>query len=194
MQQNTIIVPNIALEKLRQNAKKLKRETGIPHYQALDQAAQKSGFNHWHHVVESAKLTSLTETAYYAGLVIGLDVKDSEEFQNLDGCFLEDDQFPYLVKSDFLEEAKSEVDEDGHKLSDSMSEDEIEQLVMEDMWNYTFFRFDGKSLPKDINKVLELVSKYSYWPPLFIWFKGEFYDTYSIPVLDKDKNITGFRL
>lgn len=178
MPQDLFIVPNIALEKYRQQAKKLKQATGIPHYQALDQVVKTKGFNHWHHAIESAKATSITEKAFYAGLIICMDIKEAQDFDVSNGSFVADDRFPYLVKSDFIESMKNQIDDEGHKIVDGMSEEEIDALVEEDMYNYVFYRWQNENLPENMDEVQERISECSYWPAISIWFKGEFYDLY----------------
>ena len=41
------MLPPLTLDRLRERARKLKRETGIPHVQALEQVAQDAGFRSW---------------------------------------------------------------------------------------------------------------------------------------------------
>lgn len=47
----------IAVEKLKQQAKKTKSKLKIPHAQALDRVARGAGYNHWGHVVQCAAET-----------------------------------------------------------------------------------------------------------------------------------------
>ena len=50
--QITKIISSATVERLKQKARKLKREKSIPHTQALDEIAVSAGFNHWHQVVQ----------------------------------------------------------------------------------------------------------------------------------------------
>lgn len=46
------------LEKLKKEAKAMRKSQGTPLHQALDQVAQKAGFHHWKHVAETRKETT----------------------------------------------------------------------------------------------------------------------------------------
>jgi len=189
MSVNTFIVPNIALEKLRQKARKLKRDQNIRHYQALDNVALESGFDHWHHAVDSAKLTSLTENAYYNGFVIAMDVKDAQSFTDPQNRFVEDERFRYLVRSEFIATYKSELELDGVTLTDEEIKDDVET----DMQNYIFFRYQGLDIPKSVDAGLKMVAECSYWPPMYLWLNGEYVDTFAASAMDSDGNVVGIR-
>ncbi|HBK7822129.1 TPA: plasmid-related protein, partial [Vibrio cholerae] len=51
--QITKIISSATVERLKQKARKLKREKPITHTQALDEVAVSAGFNHWHQVVQA---------------------------------------------------------------------------------------------------------------------------------------------
>jgi len=65
------------LEKLKQRARKLKREQKIPHYEALELVARSARFANWHQVVEAHKAMQPTEHAVRDGVVIAMDVKEA---------------------------------------------------------------------------------------------------------------------
>lgn len=50
-----IPTPTVAVEKLKQQAKKTKAKLRIPHSDALDRVARGAGYNHWGHVTWCAK-------------------------------------------------------------------------------------------------------------------------------------------
>ena len=57
-----IVVTAAVIESLRRKAKQLKKESGIPHHEALEIVARKGGvFANWHQVVEAAKATEPSE-------------------------------------------------------------------------------------------------------------------------------------
>ena len=53
------------LEKLKKEAKAMRKTQGTPLHQALDLVAQRAGFHHWKHVSERAKelLTTIERTS-----------------------------------------------------------------------------------------------------------------------------------
>ncbi len=61
-----ILITSSDVEKLKQRARKLKRESGILHREALDQVAKAVRFYHWHHVSDSAKAFEPTEPSISA--------------------------------------------------------------------------------------------------------------------------------
>lgn len=189
----TFIVTSADLEKLKQRARQLKRNSGIPHHQALQDVAKTAGFHHWHHAVESAKVTDVTERAYYAGLLIAMDVKDAQDFRPQD-LFVEDEQ-AFLVCADDMRLALriSEVDDDDVPLFDAYSPEKFEEIFREDMMNYVFFRYAGKTPPRDVADALELVTQCSFWSPQYVWLRGDFINTYETPAEDGRGNIVGVR-
>lgn len=188
------VVPNVTLEKLRQQARKIKREAGIPHHQALEQVAVTNGFNHWHHVVESANLTSLTEKAFYNGLIIAMDVKDAQDFHDPKNRFVEDDQFCFICRDDFFEAIKDSIDDEDKRIGDYLSDNEINEILEDDMMNYIFLRYVGNELPEKIEDVLPIIRDCSFWNPHYVWFRGESFDTYSLSTEDSEGNVIGVRL
>lgn len=169
----TYIVTSAVLEQFKQKARKLKRASGLPHHQALEAVAKEAGFNHWHHVVDCAQVTDLTEKAYYGGLILAMDVKDAEGFRDPKKRFVEDPQAFAMCAADMLEAIKNSENEDGKPLTE-FAADELKQIMEEDMMNYVFFRYTGLECPKDIDGVLELVADCSFWPPRYVWLKNEF--------------------
>lgn len=168
----TYIVPNVALEKLRQKARRLKSELGIPHHQALEQSAIQGGFNNWHQVVDSAKLTSVTQKAYYSGLIIAMDVKDAQDFDDPQKRFVEDDQICHLAKTELIDHYKNILIEDEVELVEAEFEADFEEY----MCNYIYFRYDG-STPNNTEEVLKLVNECSFWSPVYFWLNGVHYTT-----------------
>lgn len=56
----------VFVEKLKQQAKKLKRSNGIKQAEALDRVARTHGFNHWGHVTWSLKETAARRSLGYS--------------------------------------------------------------------------------------------------------------------------------
>lgn len=52
-----ILTTAVAVEKLKQQAKKTKQKLKMPHAEALDRVARGAGYNHWHHVIQCAQQT-----------------------------------------------------------------------------------------------------------------------------------------
>lgn len=188
------IIPSTAVEKLKQKARKLKRSTGTPHHKALDLVAQESGFNHWHHVAESAKNFEPSEQAYYFGLVIAMDIKDAQEFSDESGRFIEDDLMFSLCYDDLYQDFCHSVDEDGVAMHKKYAEERLTEIVQDDLINYVFFRYTGSDIPNNVESVIDTVRECSFWPPQLVWLRGEMFDSYDVQALDGDRNVMGIRV
>ena len=165
------------VEKLKQAARKLKREIGITHTEALELTAKQAKFDNWHQITEAAKLISPAEAAYQSGVIIAMDIKDAEDFHDETGEFVKDDHAKDLCRDDLYRAyVESPDEEDGVPLREKYSASELREEVEEDLENYVFFRYTKDVLPKTIEEVKELVSECSFWQPRFIWFKGSFQD------------------
>ena len=188
-----IIITSATVEKLKQKARKLKKDRGIPHHEALDQVAKEAHFNHWHHVAESAKAFEPTEQAYYFGVIIAMDIKDAMDFRDPSGRFVEDSS-AFALCADDIYAYISESDEDAVMLADDTHyEEDRSEWMMDGLMNYVFFRYAGSDFPASIDDVVEIVNECSFWPPEFIWYKGTFQESPSNAKLDDDGNVIGLR-
>lgn len=188
-----IIITSTAVEKLKQKARKIKKQQGISHHEALDQVAKAANFNHWHHVAESAKSFEPTEQAYYFGVIIAMDIKDAMDFRDPSGRFIEDSAAFALCADDIYTYIR-EADEDADALADDPHyEEDKREWMSEDLMNYAFFRYFGSEIPASIDDVVNIVSECSFWPPEFIWHKGTFQECPSNVALDEDGNVVGIR-
>lgn len=188
-----IIISATNVEKLKQKARKLKKGSGIPHNEALNQVAKAAGFNHWHHVSESAKTFEPTEQAYYFGVIIAMDVKDAMDFRDPSGRFVED-HFAESLCSDDIYAFVREMDEDGESVDDDHNyEADKQDWMMDELMNFVFFRYTGSTIPDTVDEVVNMVRECSFWPPQFIWHKGTFQESPSAVALDEDGEVVGIR-
>jgi hypothetical protein len=188
-----IIISSANVEKLKQKARKLKKDSGTPHHEALDQVAQASGFNHWHHVSESAKTFKPTEQAYYFGVIIAMDVKDAMDFRDTSGRFVED-PFAFTLCADDIYAYIREADEDyDPNVDDPHYEKDRNEWMQDELMNYVFFRHTDSKVPENIEEVVKMVRECSFWPPEFIWHKGTFQECPSNNALNEDGEIVGIR-
>ncbi len=51
--------PESRLDRLRRRAKKLRKETGVAHHEALDVVAREHGFKDWRHLYDTQKAGGL---------------------------------------------------------------------------------------------------------------------------------------
>jgi hypothetical protein len=169
-----IIITSASVENLKQKARKLKRESGISHHEALDLVAKEVHFNHWHHVAESAKAFEPTERAYYFGVIIAMDVKDAMDFRDPSGRFVEDSSAFALCADDIYRYIR-EADEDADMLAtDPHYEEDRLEWMEEGLMNFVFFRYTASTVPGSVDEVAGIVNECSFWPPEFIWYNNSF--------------------
>lgn len=169
-----IIISSTDVEKLKQKARKLKKDSGISHHEALDQVAKSAGFNHWHHVSESLKSFEPTEHAYYFGVIIAMDVKDAMDFRDSSGGFIEDPFAFTLCADDIYAHIREEDDESETTDNDLDYEEDRRDWMQDGLMNFIFFRNTNTKVPESVDEVMKIVNECSFWPPEFIWHKGSF--------------------
>lgn len=172
-----IIISSASVEKLKQKARKLKKERGIPHHEALDQVAITSGFHHWHHVSEFAKAFEPTEQAYYFGVIIAMDIKDAMDFRDTSGRFVEDPAAFALCADDIYTYIR-EFDEDCDQVdNDPNYEVDKREWMMDELMNFVFFRYTTAPVLETVDDVANQVRECSFWHPQYIWHKGTFQES-----------------
>lgn len=190
---NQIIITSSQVGKLKQQARTLKRSAGIPHHAALDQVAKAAGFDHWHHVSQSADAFRPTEQAYYFGVIIAMDAKDAMDFRDASGRFVEDDAAFVLCADDIYSHIRETEKSGFNPDTDPDYENDRLEWMHDQLIDFVFFRDTHPTAPSSVNEVVELVRKCSFWPPEFIWFKGSFQESPSDQAVDEDGNIVGVR-
>lgn len=170
-----LITPSRKVEILKQKARRLKKELGLSHHEALNQIAKKFDYHHWHHVTKMQAITEPSEMAYRKGLLVAFDVKEAEDFD--EEFFIEDSLSPYFCEKELWEnylEISSVEDDEFHDLPETEQREHF-QYFIDDL---VFFRYTKKSVPKDIEGTLDFINKHSFWLPMYVWLKGDLYNTY----------------
>lgn len=185
----TIFTPSSHVEKLKQKARKLKRELGLSHHEALDQVAKKFYYHHWHHVIEMAAITAPTEEAYRNGLLVTFDVSEADLDSDF---FVQADLARYFCEEELWKTYLEIEDEEDPEFHD-LPEQEQRQYFNEYLDSLVFFRFTGENIPQSIEDALKLTNECSFWSPMYVWIKGKIYDTYGAPATDQDGNVVGVR-
>lgn len=166
MSRNTYVLPTILVEKLRREAKKLSKQAGIPYHQALDRVARddKLGIRDWHHLIEEANASFLSEDAFKRGLVIGIDPKDADfNLSRLKGL-VHDDRVVMFLRSDF----------EGRHPRPWSEDNEYEWEYLEEL---VYFR-QKDSVPKTLEEALDLCKEDFFSPPQYVRLRGKEIDLY----------------
>jgi len=193
--QITKIISSASVERLKQKARKLKREKSIPHTQALDEVAVSAGFNHWHQVVQANDLLKPSEVALSSGCVMAFDVKDGMDVDTSDGVLIEDHFLEMLTEKQLFEiyaNSPDEDDEQNRPLKETLSDSELHEYFRDDC-SFMYFRLAEPHANKPLKEVLALIRQYSFWMPQYIWLQGHLIDTYHLPAEDENGNTVGVR-
>ena len=191
-----IIITTADVEKLKKRAKILKQEENIPHTEALDRVAKKSGFEHWHHVIISNKTIRQSEEAFKNGCVMGFDPKDGLDISP-DELLIQDDLLEFICEKPLYKDYCNTIDSndsEGRTLQETLSPPELEEYFRDD-YSFVFFRLSEKALEKNptIKQIVKFIQRYSFWQPMFIFINGQLVDTSQLPAEDEDGNVVGIR-
>lgn len=192
----TKVITTSNVERLKQSARKLKREACIPHHQALDIVAQKAGFQHWHQVVQANAHLAPAETALSQGYILAFEEREGADVSTYDGSLIEDHLIEILVQSQLLAMYGDTVDEEDPEqrcLKDLLTPSELKAEFEED-FPFRFFRLSEDVECSTLHQLFDIVRERSFWMPIFVWCKGEFIDTHQLPATDDSGRIVGVRL
>jgi len=156
-----IIMPSAQVDWLRRKAKQIRKETGVPHHEALDIVAREFGhLSDWHHVIESAKVTEPAERAHKTGLVIGMDVKEADDV-NVSRLthFVVDEQLYFFVLREYGKEGPVSWDDE---------DEEARQIAHE----FVFFR-SKRLVPDTLDQAVAIAEKDFFFAPRYLRLKGE---------------------
>ena len=190
------IVSISTVERLKQKARKLKRERAISHTEALDFVARTIGFDHWHQVTLACEPYRLADEAFSNGCVLAFDQKESLDVDTRDGQLVNDPILDFLAKNKLTEIFGNFVDEDdplGRRFKDTLSAEELEHEV-QDYFEFEFFRIVPGACEFSLKKVLSYLRDYTFWMPNYIWVKGELIDCFDLPSVDEDEDLVDLRL
>nr|WP_312987064.1 hypothetical protein [Comamonas koreensis] len=191
-----------AVENLKIQAKKGRKNSGTSLASALDFVAQQRGYDHWKHVTVCAAQTvksksspmlpqwlaqSLdsagrrapalgdTEKAFTHGFIFAMDVIDAARLE-MTGEFVECADAWYLVARNLwpilIHYRRSESSK---TLLESMTSEELWPIALNDMQNYRFFRYMGKFVPTSLKQATQLLEVLTSCTPSHLWLRGKFF-------------------
>lgn len=167
------VFPAAAVEHLRRKAKELKKKTGVPHHEALDIVAREIfHLPDWHHFIEQAKANELSERAFKAGLVVGIDVKEASDVRSSLSQFVRDERLVMFVRSEF------------EKAHPKPWSEEVEGDWEDLDWQFVYFRC-VRTTPNTLDEVWELCRKDFFFGPQYVRLKGKVLQD---PFSDEDEN------
>lgn len=202
-----------AVEKLKRNAKTLRKTTGTSLAVALDTVAKENGYEHWKHVTLCQEQTKThrplpgiladelfqaakhapaapeTESAFAHGFVFAMDVKDALEL-SLPLDYAECQDGWYLAAKDIWPGLIYYRDEEtGTTLAEKQDPEDLLETALEDMHNYRFYRFSAPNGPTTLEDAYKRISQLSFFPPTHIWLHGQFIDIREVPQIQVDGKV-----
>lgn len=206
-----------AAEKLKRQAKTLRKTTGSSLAVALDAVAKQNGYDHWKHVTdclgqtkcapkqalglpgEMAHVLDLaaqhspaspaTQNAFAQGFVFAMDVKDAMDIIH-GPDFIECEDGWYLAAKDLWPSFMHNVEEEsGVSFAQTKEPEEMLEIAIDDLQNYRFFRYQGQPQPFTLADAYKRVSEISFFPPTHIWLNGGFTDLNEVPEIRVDDKV-----
>jgi hypothetical protein len=177
----TTIILSTDIERFKQRARKLKKNTQITHTEALDIVAQEAGLNHWHHATLLNKSSMEMETAFRAGCVVaygvkyGLDIGEGNDiltYHPLMGFIMEKPLFKAWADSPNVDDPLGRT----HRGLKTESELEVDFL---DNDSYFFYSLRDEFSSKPLVDILDAVAQASFFMPDYLWVKGKMIDIQS---------------
>ncbi|HHL2168712.1 TPA: hypothetical protein ACQ3YX_001061 [Pseudomonas aeruginosa] len=194
--QRIFLVSQKAISRLKQRARRLKREKDIPHHEALEITAKTAGFDNWHQAAEAAEKCKPIEDAYFRGFLLAFDPSEVPDTED-EGPPLRWEPYAFNLLQDRLFEnyasQPDEEDPDERPISETLDPSDLKEYFSDDWGSMYFFRLKRSDQVTTIEQLLSLVSKHSFWSPRFVFFKGKLADTYGQPALNADDEVVGIR-
>lgn len=193
-----------AVEKLKRNAKNLRKDTKTSLAVAQDTIAKSAGYDNWKHVtvcmeqtkslpkqsghlpqvladflaqsIKDAPPLPATIDAMNNGLVFAMDVKDAERLK-LGDSIIESESAWAIAATDIWKVLIHAKDyEEDTSLAELQKGDELLSTVQEDLMNYRFFQYVGRNVPTSLENAYIDVFQHFFFPPVYVWLKGKFID------------------
>lgn len=173
-----IIIPTHAVEHLKKQAKRLKKEHDISHTEALERVAKQIDFEHWHALTLANKKIQPAESAFKDGCVLVFDIKEGMDVSS-NKMLVQDSMLEIVCEKAMDRIYCNMLDEDdlrGRTYEQTLTLEELEENIRE--CDYVFFRLSESAFKQcsSLEQVMDLVSEYSFWPPLYVFIKGKLFD------------------
>jgi len=173
------LIQQRVVSRLKQRARRMKRDKNIPHHEALELTAQAVGFDNWHQVVDAAEMCRPTEEAFRRGFFLAYDPSEVPDMER-EGfplhwerdafCLLKEELFKcYASQSD-------EEDPEGRPISETSYLDEHREYFEADWESMYYFRLKKPSQATSTDQLLDLIHEKSFWLPRYVFAKGKLVD------------------
>ena len=171
---DTYIITAPDVQKLKQKARKLKRNSELTHTQALDNVAKEIGLPNWKQVTLEHSDTLISEAALKTGVVLAYDAKDALEMPLNDTLLPRDERLELMCLPSLKAKIASMVDPDDPEsrlFSETLSEVEFEEHLRE-VCSFVYFRVAASFDISTVKDLISFVQKSNFFLPEFIWHKN----------------------
>lgn len=177
----TTFLPSRAVQSLKEQARKLKRQQNIPHHAALDLVAQQFGFPHWRAVCDAHEAMRPHEQALQSGWLVALDIKDGMEFAADEAGFVDATLGPLLVREILFEHFANtpDLDDEQQRPLRATLGPYLEEEFEDEFSNLLFFSYCGPELPATIEVAEQQLRAHSFWSARYMWLRGQLHDPFS---------------
>lgn len=171
---------------------------------ALDAVARQHGYAHWKHATECLKNTgnhkqpdkapelppemqaylaealadnpprAETQEAWSRGLVFAMDVKEALESGDIHDCAVCEDAWVLAAGSLWPAFVSTPDEETGTSMLEVRTADECLEIALDDLFNYTFFRYTGADQVTSLEQAKESVFSHLFFPPMHVWIGGRY--------------------
>lgn len=194
--QRIYLIQQEAISRFKQRARRMKREKDISHHDALEVTANAAGFDNWHQVAEAAEKCKPIEDAYRRGFLLAFDPSEVPDTEDENSPLKWEPYAFDLLQDRLFENYASQLDQedpDERPISETLNPSDLKEYFSDDWGSMYFFRLKRSGHVATIEQLLSLVSKHSFWPPHFVFFKGKLVNTYGQPALNADGEVAGIR-
>jgi len=192
-----------AVEKLKRQAKDLRRTTGTSLAVAQDAVAKQHGYMHWKHVTECLKRTpshrhnrplpkhlldwldraaasdpapDSTREAFDRGFVFAIDVKESENLTPHPE-YIECEDGWHIAARQLWQSLVQKMDADSVQSAfERLTPEGQLRTVLDALTNYRFFQYVGLHVPSSPENAFKHARSLTSCPPTHVWIKGRFVD------------------
>lgn len=177
----TTMILSSDIERFKQRARKLKKNTQITHTEALDIVAQEAGLNHWHHATQLNKSASEMETAFRDGCIVAYDIKYGLDIGEGNEILTYHRFLDFIMQKPLFNAWADSPDVDdplGRTPRESKSESELE-IDFLDNDSYFFYSLKAEVSSKPLADILDVIAEAAFFMPDYLWVKGKMVDIQS---------------
>lgn len=165
-----IYVSHSTISKLKKEAKRRQRESGLPHHEILDEIAKRAGLPNWHHLTLAEKASEQVNAKFKSGLYALFDVKDGAGLVG-DGFTDAMLELHAFLMGDIVAWMRA-------KYPDSPEETDADMRAhISD--NYICLAYTGNKKLPAAGEIVDWFKQETFFPPMLVWLRGRQIDVFT---------------